>query len=90
MKTGNMAIHLTHDGHLFDVQAGVQADTALELAGDLAEGVSQLLERLYDDVNDGALVYCGELKALELVAEMSSALVRSVNWNMKQEKNNDN
>lgn len=89
LKTQPMHTHLTSDGHLFGVIEGVDGAIALGVAEDLAEGVGLILERFYDAVNDGDSIYTGELQALRVMAEMSSALIASVRRGAKQEKNND-
>ncbi|WGK61485.1 hypothetical protein QAO71_15780 [Halopseudomonas sp. SMJS2] len=78
LKTQPMLTHLTSDGHLFEVIKDVDGIIALEVAGDLAEGVGQILERFYDAVNDGDSIYTSELQALRVMAEMSGALISSV------------
>lgn len=90
MKTENMAIHLTSDGHLFDVAKGIPADVALSFAADLGEGIQLLTERMYDDVNeDNDAIYTCELRALGFLAEVSGALARSVSRSMRMEKGDD-
>ena len=89
MKTTGFSACLTSDGHLFEVITGVDGDIALDVAGELTEGVGLILERLYDAVNDGDLIYTGELQALRVMADLSSALVLSVRSGAKREKNND-
>ena len=85
IKTRNMAIHLTSDGHLLNVEKNVSAVVALELAADLGEGVSLLLNRLSDAINeDNDIVYGNELRALGLLAETASALTRSVERSLKR------
>lgn len=84
-KTQPMHTHLTSDGHLFEVTKNVDGAIALEVAGDLAEGVGQILERLFEATNDGESIYTSELQALRVMAEMSSALISSVRRGAKQE-----
>ena len=86
MKTTNVYAHLTSDGHLLQVVKGVDADIALETAGHLTEGVSLVLNRLHDALNEGELVFTSELKALQIMADLSSALTLSVRRNMDQER----
>lgn len=86
MKTSEFSTHLTSDGHLFRIIEGVSASVALDVASNLSEGVGLILERLYDAVNDGDSIYTGELQALKVMAELSSALTASVGYGVRQKE----
>lgn len=64
----SMLFRITEDESLID---------GLKLAGDLAGGIQQLCDRLDDCINDGALVYCDEIRALGFLANVVSALTRA-------------
>lgn len=86
MKTREFSASMTSDGHLFKIIEGVSASVALDVASNLSEGVGLILERLYDAVNDGDSIYTGELQALKVMAELSSALTASVSDGVRQKE----
>lgn len=85
IKTKTLHTLLTSDGHLLTVVPDVSAAIALDLASDLTAGIGQMLERLHDAANEGESIYTSELKALSVMADVSSALTLSVKRSMNQE-----
>lgn len=86
LQTSSADICLASDGPTLQVVAGRSATEALNLASDLNEGVQLMLERLRDDFGsaEGGELFCAEITALALLAEIAGALTRSVSWNIKQ------
>ncbi|PIK77139.1 hypothetical protein [Pseudomonas sp. 382] len=71
---------------LFKIGEGVKVTDGLYLAADLADGIKQLCDRLYDDINDGELTYCAEVRALSFLAETIGAIVRAGEYSMRLDK----
>jgi len=69
---------LNNGTFLLETVAGVPAADALDLAATLSGGIHQLTDRLYDCINDGAVIYCDEMRALGFLAETVNTLVRAV------------
>ncbi|BBT39054.1 hypothetical protein [Pseudomonas putida] len=63
---------------LLKVEAGVNAEDALETAKVLSSGAAQLLQHVHDSLNYGEPVYCDALIALKFLNETISTLAWSV------------
>lgn len=64
--------------YLLKVEAGVNAEDALETAKALSSGAAQLCQHVHDSLNYGESVYCDALIALKFLNETVSTLVWSV------------
>ena len=62
---------------LFCIPEGGDLVQGLAVAADLADGISQLCERLRGSINDGDIANCAEIRALGFLGDAVSALVRS-------------
>ncbi|MFA5631455.1 MAG: hypothetical protein WC997_08085 [Porticoccaceae bacterium] len=59
---------------------------ALELAGELADGIGQLCERIHDGINNCDNAYRAEIRAIGFLGEVTGALIQSVSRGMEGEK----
>ncbi|WP_178108301.1 hypothetical protein [Pseudomonas sp. URMO17WK12:I11] len=69
---------------LFSIQEGVDLLDGLRYAADIGEGVHQLANRLAASINEGDLAYLAEVRALALLAEISSTLARASQYAMQR------
>lgn len=71
---------------MLKIADSVKITDGLYLAADLADGMKQLCDRLYDDINDGDLTYCAEVRALSFLAETVGAIVRASEYSLRLEE----
>ncbi|MGG5288817.1 hypothetical protein [Pseudomonas shirazensis] len=69
--------------HMLKVQAGINTQDALDAARTLTSGLAQICEHVHESVNNGDLVLCDSLKALQFLSETASALIWSVQRGIK-------
>jgi len=69
---------------LFQVQDGGSVVEGLELASDLADGISQLCGRLCAEINNGEIAYCAEVRALAFLSDTVGALTRSARRSLER------
>lgn len=69
---------------LFQVKDGGSVVEGLELASDLADGISQLCGRLCAEINNGEIAYCAEVRALAFLSDTVGALTRSARRSLER------
>lgn len=73
------------DPDLFRINENVPMQVGLRYAADVSEGLHQLTERLAFCVNYGEDVYLSELRALSLLADISTTITRSAQYAIQRE-----
>ncbi|WP_223616437.1 hypothetical protein [Pseudomonas sp. BF-B-30] len=69
--------------NLFKVHEDGDLMEAMQLAADLAEGISQLCGRLDEAINNDGVAYCAEVRALGFLGNVVETLVRSSIYGLK-------
>ena len=69
--------------NLFKVHENGDLIEAIQVAADLAEGISQLCGRLDESINNGGIALCAEVRALGFLGNVVEALVRSSGHGLK-------
>lgn len=80
MEFGNA---ISDGSQLFKITEGSKIVDGLYLAADLADGIKQICDRLHDDINEGDLTYCAEVKALAFLAETVGTIVRASEYSLR-------
>ncbi|MEA5670462.1 hypothetical protein VA602_03810 [Pseudomonas sp. MH2] len=71
---------------LFSINADIPMLEGLRYAADISEGLHQLTERLAFCVNYGEGVYLNELRALSLLADVTTTIARSAQYAIQREE----
>ncbi|MCV4285900.1 hypothetical protein [Pseudomonas capsici] len=80
---------MEYNDSLFCVENGGDIAQAFATAGDLAEGLTQLLMRQHQAANSGEIIFTGEIRALAFISDTVSALTRSAQRALSTADNHD-
>ncbi|MNB96698.1 hypothetical protein D3C76_1009020 [compost metagenome] len=69
--------------NLFKVHEDGDLMEAMQLAADLAEGISQLCGRLDESINNDGIALCAEVRTLGFLGNVVETLVRSSVYGIK-------